>query len=60
MPVLYRLADVMRSETLSQDSGNGLGDELLALVRQVVEAGLDPEVELERAYRRQRTADITK
>ncbi len=54
MPVLHRVSKVVRKRSDSPISADGdkLGDALLALVENVVRAGLDPEVELERAYRR--------
>jgi tetrapyrrole methylase family protein/MazG family protein len=56
MPVLSRLAQVMKSDARFDHAGRDLGGELLAKVQQVVDAGLDPEVELERAYRRRSSA----
>ena len=54
MPVLHRVTKIARkrqTEPIAAD-GDKLGDALLALVENVVRAGLDPEIELERAYRR--------
>lgn len=53
MPVLHRVAKVARKRGESAVASNcdGLGRSLLDAVERVVAAGLDPEIELERAYR---------
>lgn len=54
MPVLHRVAKTMKRRRLTATDGDDmrLGDELLLAVEQLAAAGLDPEHELERAYRR--------
>jgi tetrapyrrole methylase family protein/MazG family protein len=55
MPVLHRVARVSAKDANPNVSSVGqddLGDELLRVVRQIAASGLDPEQELERAYRR--------
>jgi tetrapyrrole methylase family protein / MazG family protein len=53
MPIMTRLARVLGNTTTSQPTGpsEDLADQLLSAVEAVIAAGLDPERELERAFR---------
>jgi tetrapyrrole methylase family protein/MazG family protein len=55
MPVLTRIVKVSASESsnIDQLAADAFGNTLLELIRTMASAGLDPELELERAYRRQ-------
>jgi tetrapyrrole methylase family protein / MazG family protein len=60
MPVLTRVAAALAGLDQSDTAPDGTAvDRLLTAVEDVVRAGLDPERELERAYRRRRAAGQT-
>lgn len=58
MPVLNRIASLTERSETDDAVGEAYGAELLKLVRAMASAGLDPELELERAYRRETAATV--
>lgn len=60
MPVLTRVAEVMSTSVVTEPdrSSDHLGDRLLDAVEALVAAGLDPERELEQAFRRRSSATV--
>jgi tetrapyrrole methylase family protein / MazG family protein len=57
MPILTRIARLKRNpDAPPSESADTFGDRLLRAVEELVEAGLDPEQELERAMRRRTVA----